>query len=516
MRKLRFFLLSVLLLLCLEAGSLAADVYAVYSLPEASASLSIAESYIVLTPENLGSHTELLASLGLEADALLEDWDARGVRLQAWTAQSDACLEVRLVQDEAATTWFDLDQQNNAARATYRSSHLKNAEWIALGYDIKSAEWKKQTNGGRFLRLKYKRTVDGRTYWGYAAKAVRNGWTLILDYQVYDRGLKAKDETSLNKVANSVTFSKVDTAPGLASGALVQFTTVPPAETNTGSFTVEGTCPANCHLIGVIMRYASPTPTRIETDATKAGKFKMKVQLPQEGIWLMTMTVEQNGTVIREEVFDTTTYQATLLPLNLDAQVPEQFGGDEFVLSGTTSKGVTIQCLVSGGGKDFNKTIRTNASGKFTFKIPTSVEAEYSITLVLQKKHYDTRRFTWTANRIITEADQQQKWREEAIKPAYSTLTRKLEGYTGRVMGYKVTVVDIQHAGDQWLVFAALSKTSKGVPKNIIVIVTDEEPTFATGTEQKMYGTCTGTYEVQSEEGVETYPSFDLLFWDTV
>ena len=29
-----------------------------------------------------------------------------------------------------------------------------------------------------------------------------------------------------------------------------------------------------------------------------------------------------------------------------------------------------------------------------------------------------------------------------------------------------------------------------------------------------MYGTLTGVYEVQSEEDKETYPSFDLLFWE--
>ena len=72
--------------------------------------------------------------------------------LQAWAQEQDACLEVRLNQDEDAATYFDTDQQTAQARAAFRSSHLKSATYANQGYSIKSAEWKKQTLGGRFLR----------------------------------------------------------------------------------------------------------------------------------------------------------------------------------------------------------------------------------------------------------------------------------------------------------------------------------------------------------------------------
>ena len=45
-------------------------------------------------------------------------------------------------------------------------------------------------------------------------------------------------------------------------------------------------------------------------------------------------------------------------------------------------------------------------------------------------------------------------------------------------------------------------------------LITEEKPDFVVGSQQTMYGRLTGTYEVQSEEGTENYPSFDLLFWD--
>ncbi len=514
MRKFWLFACTLALLLSCCAAALAADSTTEYGLDSAYGKLSISDKYTVLTLKNLSSHAEFLSSKGLTAEGVTEDWEERGVVLQAWAAEGDACLEVRLTQDEDAAAYFDTDQQSTAGRTTYRTSHLKSAVWTNLGYSIKSAEWKKQTNGGRFLRLKYKRTVGGTTYWGYAAKTVRNGWSLVLDYQVYNRGLKAKDQTALNKIANTVTFTQILPLPATANGVL-ELTAVPPEETNTGAFTVEGTCTPEAHIIGVIMRYNSPTPTRIEADANKAGKFKLKVQLPQEGIWLMTLNIEVNGSIIVEKVFDTTTYQTTLLPVNLDTEIPAQFETDEFILSGTTSKTVTVQCIVTGGEKVFSKTVRTNATGKFTFKIPTSTQSEYNVTLVFEKKNFETRRFSWTANRLLTEEDIRNQYRSEAIKPAYSTLVSKLTGYIGRVMGYKVYIQDIQLVGDEWVVRAAMTKTSKGTLKNIIVITSDTEPQLLVGSQQKMYGVCTGSYQVQSEEDTVSYPAFDLLFWDS-
>ena len=158
--------------------------------------------------------------------------------------------------------------------------------------------------------------------------------------------------------------------------------------------------------------------------------------------------------------------------------------------------------------------MKTNGKKTFSFEFPTSSQSEYTVTLVLQKKNYETRRFTWTANRTLTERDTRNQYKAQAVKPGYSTLTRKIDGYKGRVMGYKVYITDIQQSGEEWIVFAALTKTKKGALKDTIVIVTGEKPDFVVGSEQTMYGTLTGVYEVQSEEDKETYPSFDLLFWE--
>lgn len=513
MRKRFFWILCMLLSVC--CGIAAAAVSTTdYSLGPVNAKVTLADSYIVLTPVNLAQHPELIASRNLTAEEILADWNERGVLLQAWTSDMDACLEIRAAKDEDAEIYFNISAQSNQARANYRTAHLKGQKYTELGYSVKYAEWIKSSAGDRYLQMKYKRNVNGLITWGYAEKTIKNGWTLVLDYQVYGRGARDKDLNSVKKVMRTVAFTETMELPAVTKGTL-SFTSIPPMETNTGSFTVEGTTTPGAHVIGVVMKYANPTPKRIEANASeRTGKFKLKVNLEGEGVWLLTLTVEMDDKVIAEHVFEPTTYQSTLLPVTLDEPVPDQFENNEFVLSGKTTKGVTVQCIVTGGAKDFDKTVRTNGTGKFSFKIPTDSQSEYSLTLVFQKKKYETRRFSWTANRTLSENDIRNQYKAEAVKPAYSTLNRKLEAYTGRIMGYKVYITDIQHVGDEYVISASLTKSKKGVLKDPIVIIAGEEPSFVAGSEQTFYGRLTGTHDVQSEESSEGIPEFELLFWE--
>ena len=75
-----------------------------------------------------------------------------------------------------------MDAQTTQMRSTYRTSHLKNTR--GDGWTYQSAEWKKTTQYGRFLVLKYKRELDGEAIRGYARRTIRNGYTITVDYQV--------------------------------------------------------------------------------------------------------------------------------------------------------------------------------------------------------------------------------------------------------------------------------------------------------------------------------------------
>lgn len=475
------------------------------------ATASFPDGYILLTPKNLSGHQEWLSANEKDQDALLEDWEERGVLVQAWSPDADVCIEVSAVMDEDAKRWFDIDEQTTAIRASYRKEQSSGEANKALGYTIVNAEWKKYSYG-RFLLMQYKKVADGTDTAGYLRRTIRNGYSITIDYQVFGRSLnKRKDLTAINNFMSSFSFTQIKPIPATTVGKL-EFTSAPPEETNTGKFTIQGVTTAGVELTGTLMRMADPSPIHVTDIAKKNGKFSLSVELPTEGIWLMTVTVERDGTTIAEQVFEPTTYQKDLLPVNLDNPIPEKLTGDETVISGKTIKNVTVQCIVTTPTSTFDKLVKTNNSGVFKFKIPTAEEAEYSITLVFQKKQYSTRRFTYTAIRELTDHDIREQVRKEAVKPAYSTLTKKIAGYTGKKMVYNVWITDIQQAGDQWVIFAAMNKTGKGDYKNKIIILSNEDPQFEPESKIKFYGTCTGTHQIQSEEGTESLPCFELLF----
>lgn len=509
------FLLALLTLLCmLGVASAGADTL---KFDVISASCEIDDSYILITPANMSAHPDWIANRGATLEELQADFEARGVFAQAWSKSDDVCIEFSAVQDTYAKEYFDIDQQTAATRSAYRKQHLNGAQFKSEGYSYSDAEWKKYTNCGRFLQLKYKYEANGQSYSGFARRTIRNGYTITVDYRVYDRKLKNADNTKLTNIMKTWEFSQVLTKPLDVVGKVV-FEQRPPMETDTGKFTVVGTCDPGLHFTGVLMRMSSPDPIVIETTADAKGRFSMDVELPQEGVWLMTMTVDNQGTVTEEIVFDTTTYQDNLLPINFDEDMPIDFdvaeasaiGSDTLVISGKTIRNVQIQCIVD----DFyDKQVTTNANGTFSFKISTKEEGEYKITLIFQKKNYTTRRFTAMGSRTLTEEDVKAQYRAEACKPAHTTLTDKIKGYTGRIMGYELYLVSKTQRDDgKWLLEMGMrtsAKTQSGY-RDIVYVVAEEEPAFEVGTKQKMYGKCTGEIEVDGKD----YPGFDLLFWD--
>ncbi|MCQ2458264.1 MAG: hypothetical protein MJ142_05965 [Clostridia bacterium] len=504
---------AVIILLILTIGLFAcASADTAYSFEDIFSTVSLSDNYIVLTPDNLSAHTEWLEKKDLDQEALLADWAERGVLLQAWTQEGDACAEISALQDEDAAKYFDVDQQTTQMRTSYRLTYAKGDAFKALGYKASVCEWKK-TKAGRFLQIKYSRSYNGESYKGYMRRTIRNGWSIVIDYRVYDRATVRKDQTNADNIMNAWVFSKTEKMPEATVGDLI-FTSEPPAETISGKFSVEGTCYPGAVLTGVAMRMSSNDIVRVEETADKKGRFKMNVSLPAQGIWLLTVTVENNGTEIAYKVFETTNYSSTLLPVNWTSPVPDQLYSDQTVISGKTTTHVTVQCIVEGPSVNYTKQIKTNNKGTFSFKVPTANEGDYKVTVVLSKKKFDTRRFTYTANRTLTVEDKKDRIRDEAVKPAYNTLKSKVTGYTGKYMVYNAYITDIEVSGEETIIFAALKSSAKKGYSQKIVIVCDEEPNFKIDSQHKFYGKCTGTYQVQSEDSTELLPCFDLMFWE--
>ena len=186
-------------------------------------------------------------------------------------------------------------------------------------------------------------------------------------------------------------------------------------------------------------------------------------------------------------------------------------------MSGTTVKNVDIQCIVTLNGQTLKisprDTVRTNGTGSFTFKIPTSEEGEYDITLVFSKKNLNSERINKKATRTLSESDKNAHAAKQADRVNYATLVKKIDTYQGKTIVYDAYITEVTQVGDQWMITAA-QKLNRGQYSNLLIYLASEDPGLAAGNKVKIYGVCTGPYEIQSEEGTSTYPGFDYLFFE--
>ena len=507
---------TVLLLALLCCACAAADTS--YSLAPCPGTIEIPDAkFIVLTPDNFTSHPDLLSRIGKTAEQLTADWEERGVILQAWfqSKKPDSCLEISVREDADSKLYYDLvNHSADQNWKTFISSHKDGSAYAEAGYSLREVAKKQQANKNYFLRLQYKRTTDEKVYWGYVAKTVARGYTLVFDYQVFNRGLRAGDQTQLNRIVNTISFSEGGgSASGSGTGSeYLNITVNPPVETNVNTFTVEGQTIPGAEVIGVLMNEERPEPTRFFSTANeKNGSFRLKVTLPYEKTWLLTLTVI-DGDVQLFHSFDLIKYSQTQLPLTFDSPVPETLTANETVISGTTDKGVTVQCIVSDGGKtNFTKQIKTNGTGRFSFKVPTADEADYHFTLVFSKKGFDTKRITADASRSLSEEDRRTAIQKSAVRPSYSNLMNKSEKYLHQTMGYNLYVTDIQQSGEEWIIQAAMVRNGERY-RNTVYFTSDEDPGLEIGSRYLMYGEYVGSYVVQSDDAAEQFPGFDLLF----
>ena len=487
--------------------------------------LEIPDSYTVLTPDNMESYVEFLQSKGTTLEIALTEFQAEGILLQAWGGDGDTCIQISALKDVDANTYFDIDQQTATTRARYRREHLDGEAFKALGIAYDSAEWKKTTAYGRFLMLKYVQRIGGKVdHRGYARRTIRNGYTITVDYQVFGRGVSGKDNNVLNDVMDSWRFTSVLPMPGTGSNSAsingsstgtstgtagkTEITAAPPRQTNSSSFTVKGVSEPGAVIAGSVIRMGTAEFIQVKDTADRSGKFSLPVELPQEGVYSMAFTVSMNDKDMDDLQFDIT-YDKTILPVNFETTFPDELASNKITISGTTDKGVLAECTVNGK----TTSDKVGGDGKFSFTIDTSAQGNYSIDMTFSKEGLNNQKYSFFGTRTFSNNEQEQKVKAEAIKPAHSTLTDKIKGYTGRIMGYNAYVTKIEKSGEDWLVYMAFRQV-KSVYRDIIIVKTTEEPSLTVDTQVKMYGKCTGMYQVVDDSGTHEYPFFDLLFWD--
>ena len=524
-------MLFLVLFLTLVCACAAADTE--YTLGNISGKISLSEdTYIILTPGNLPSHPDLLAELGLNAEQLKADWESRGVVLQAWTKDKKTSVEISVFQDEDSARYYDLETQANTVRKQYMKEQLSS--YKNQGYNVSDSELKLHAKSGHYVVFNYVYKADSKTHRGILRKTIRNGYTLMVDYEVYDRKPTKTDRDKGRKVINSIQIESVEpvaassgsqsgdsgvsgtpvssaavSAPSGAASTL-KITSTLPKETNDGVFTIEGTAYPGSSLLIVAMRW-SGNITNFHATATKGGTFKAKIKLPDEGVYMFTVNMYIHDQLAADAVLDTVLYQKSILPVTLDSDIPEEITSDELVISGVTVKNVSIQCIVTNGTFTYDKSVKTNGTGKFKFKVPTTMEGDYDIVLSFQKKELNNKRLNFSTTRTISSKAAQKNTAAKAVHPAYNLLTKKLDTYIGKTMVYTVYITKVEQQGNEWIITAAMKK-NRNTYSNFLVYAAEEDPGLTVDSKVKIYGTCIGAFPLQSEEGDGSYPGFDYLF----
>ena len=478
-----------------------------YTFGDVRASVAIPDEFEqVLTPYNLGTNREWLEEHGLDHDALSTSFDQEGILLMAYDEEEGRTLVITALRDVDGQTYFDLNNQDEAMRKEFRTSHTNGTAYGILGYTYTSAKWANYgKNALRFLQTEYTLRQEGELICaGYQRRTIRNGYTITLDMQIRGRTPKAADNTLLEKVMKTWEFTEVLPMPALP--IKLSLTSAPPAETSEATFTIKGTTAKKAKVTAMLFSLGTVGGQTFTDTANNSGNFAIKVTLPSQGVYSLTLTAELEGSITAQRLYSVT-FRQGMLPVELQV-TPGDSLDDETIVSGTTEAGTKIQLSVS-GPVPFNKTVTGN---KFSFKVDTHAEGTYQFVLTASKKGMRERTFSFTGTRAYTDSERDEKIRGNAKKMAYANLSKtENQGKSIWEEGY---ITSMTQSINEWVVTLALTKSGSAY-KDICYLICQERPNYPMETKVKIYGTAAGTYTVLSEDGnVKSYPRIDVSIID--
>lgn len=504
-------LLLILLILCLM------PIYAIQAqqanLSAVPAVLTLPEGVYapILMPDNLEANASFIAGKGGTVAGYQEMFKSQGILLQAYDEKNDRVLVVTAVSDADGQQYVDIDQHTPDVRAQYRARFQKGSDQAPPGYSFDSSEWKNFPEVGRFLMSRYSYRENGQLHHrGFLRRSVKNGLTIILDMQVYGRGLKGGDNTALNKVFDTLSFTGTAGA-GLTLPVVISESMTAPKETYEPTFRMKGTTRPGAVFRATVMSFATSKADVYNTVADNKGAYSFDITLPAEGFYMITMEVESEGLEKLEKQY-TVTYAKGLLPVDITSPLPENLTQNSYKITGTTLGGVTVQMIVNGK----NTTRKTPANGAFSFTVNTREEGIYEVKLDFSKRDFNTKIIEYNAVKgpaaqpeALPSQAPVQGAASEALSPPYTDLIAKADEYDGKLLTYHgyITKVD-QQAGD-YVLSMATRKTSSGFADTVLLIAT-EDPGLPLETEVIAYGQLVGINADLSDSTILGYPRIQL------
>lgn len=503
--KRAIFLLMALSLVCFASGALAQQVV----MEDSGAAMEFPDPWLVLSPSTVRIYKDVLGDAGMDAEAMAARYARDGVVCEGWSEDFQQSLRLIVTADERSLRIHDIERATDSERTALKNLFSNNRyEGQRSSVRYQSASWLTHSSMGRFLLLRY--TVKENeviTERGLQYFTIRNGVNYIIDWSVKDRRLTNADLTWFRQsiLENFIFTVQIDPPP-----LPVTLDVTLPTETGIGALTLEGTASANAGLALTYTDGESEEEVLSVGSANADGSFRLVFELPEAGIYTVTLTAEKEG-FTPASVSGPLTYEPRLLPVNFTEWPEGQVTGDTTTLSGTTVAGANLQLLTETGVT----TKRASSSGTFSFELTTKAEGEYAYTLAVNKDGYDQRRIPVSFTRVITEQQRMQQIKDSAQRISYANLQNKSSQYLGAVMRLSGQVVGISQGQGAWFIRMNIVKNAKGNWTSPVLISCSDNPGIEEGSNIVVYASVTEPFIEQSESGADVaVPGFTFILWE--
>lgn len=474
------------------------------------AGMEFPDTWLVVSPQLLPVYEPYLLAHGLDTQEMAERYAREGIIAEAWDADFAQSMRVLVTTDTRSETIFDMDRATTAERSSLLRYYETRSNFTATPYRYQQAEWQTHSQYGRFLFLRYN-TLNASgdiAERGVRYLTIKNGQNYIIDWTIPDRRFTNRDLNIFRQTLESFTFTTVLDAPPRPAVLSAQI----PAEVSDARVELTGTATAQAGLIVTLSAGEGEGDVVSVGSANDNGAFSIFFDLPGEGTYHVTLTASRTGyadTSIRQ----TLTYQASLLPVSIDAWPDDPWTQDTFTLSGETLPGSQLQLLSDKG----LVTKRPNASGRFSFELNTPDAGEHQYTLVVTNGRYTQRRFPFTVNRAYTDEQVLDAIKRTAVSISYRNLQQSPGEYAGQVMRLSGYVSEITQGEGICFIRLMLSRGTQDVWTTPVLIACEQAPDgLVQGERAVVYGYVADPYyERGTEESADTVvPGFTFICVD--
>lgn len=476
------------------------------SMEDAHLSFDYPDSWLVVSPQLAVVYAPLLEEAGVDAKALSQELKTQGVLSRAYSPDFTQCLSILTREDDAAIEIYDIASVTDDQRKTIRRRAESGSLFETTGMRVQDVEWQKE-NGLYWLYLHYTKS-QGEQLLGRGIRyiSIFNGRFVILDWFKEKERFSNRDLNAFRDQISDLSVEKV-AAPVRA----VRLSAEIPTETNTSAFEILGQTTGGATLVAEAPDESGVMQPLSVGVAKDSGSFSLLVELPEEGVYPLTLTASKDG-MLPASVEGSIEYNARTLPVS---GVAEQIitTSDTTVLKGETLAGVQLQLVTPFG---LSKK-RSGNDGSFKFELTTKDAGDYDYTLILDRNGYDQRRIRFTITREITQEQEKSRIKDGSEAISYKNLQKDLSENRGKTMTIRGPVAQISSGGGMYYVRMYYNKDANGSWYNPVVITAKENMGVKEGQMMTAVVSISGVYEEQDAMGETVIvPRLDLIFVDKI